>query len=506
MSLKTKAAKGAVWTIAGYGGMLLIRLLSSIVLTRIFAPDIYGLMTLVWVFQLGIFLFADIGIRPSIVQSARGDDPPFVNTAWTIQIGRGIILWIVAILIAAPYAAFFGDDARLGDLIPATGVALVITGFNSTKLFTAHRHLAIRRVTIIDLFTEAVRVGVTIAYALIEPDVWAIVAGFLTGAFVKMILSHVALPGQRNRIAWEKEALHELFTFGRWIFLSTALTFLAGQSDRLVFGKIMPRDLFGVYAVANQLSTLPATAFTNLANQVAFPLYSRVHAAGEVMQPVYQKARWMIMLLGGWVLAGLASGGPTIVRLLYQEPYYDAGWIVQVLAFGAWFSVVESTNSAAILAKGHSGWNSASSIGKLVAMAVLIPLGYAHGGFFLAIVGYATSDLVKYMVSAVFARRSGLFGVRQDLAATAMVAASCAAGIAAIHALSFEGIRGAIESFAHAAHHAIPFLKPVRATAIVEAIVDFVVVSLVWAPLVLPKALRMWSARRLAGQQTPAVT
>ena len=59
--------------------------------------------------------------------------------------------------------------------------------------------------------------------------------------------------------------------FGRWIFVSTVLTFLAGQSDRLVFGKMIPIALFGVYSIASMLAALPTQAVLKLGGAVIFP-------------------------------------------------------------------------------------------------------------------------------------------------------------------------------------------------------------------------------------------
>jgi O-antigen/teichoic acid export membrane protein len=498
-SLKRKAATSALWSIFGFGGAQLIRLLNNLILTRIFAADIFGLMQLVNVFQQGLFLFSDIGIRPSIVQNERGDDPPFVNTAWTISVGRGAVLWIVALICAGPFSRFY-DDPRFADLIPVTAIGLLIMGFNSTKLFSQHRHLKMGRVTMIDLVSQIVTLGVTLTYAFIDPTIWAIVAGGLAGVALKMVLTHVALVGERNRFFWEKAAASALFSFGRWIFFSTLLTVLAGQADRLVFGKLVDLALLGVYGIGLQIAQLPSVALQNLANTVTFPLYSRVHADGEDIQPVYRNARWIIMMLGGWSVAGLCSGGPTIIHLLYESPFYEAGWIVQVLAVGGWFAVIESTNSAAILAKGHALWNAMSSVGKLVGMAIFIPLGFSQAGFVGAVMGYAASDMVKYLVSAVFARVVGLRPFRQDLVATAMIAGSTAAGLLAIRALSLESIHPVLEAFASAVHHAIPLVKPDRAFAVVESIVDFAVVSLVWAPLGVPKLRRLIAQRRSAAE------
>ena len=64
-------------------------------------------MALVNAFLIGLAMFSDLGLAPSIVQSSRGDDPRFLDTAWVLQIARGLVLWILACLLAWPVAAFY---------------------------------------------------------------------------------------------------------------------------------------------------------------------------------------------------------------------------------------------------------------------------------------------------------------------------------------------------------------------------------------------------------------
>jgi O-antigen/teichoic acid export membrane protein len=106
-SIKKLAIRGAVWTIASYGTSQILRFGSNLILTRLLIPDVFGLMALVYVFISGLHLFSDIGIGTSIIQNKRGDDPVFLNTAWTMQVIRGVGLWICSLLIAWPVAAFY---------------------------------------------------------------------------------------------------------------------------------------------------------------------------------------------------------------------------------------------------------------------------------------------------------------------------------------------------------------------------------------------------------------
>ena len=97
-SLGQRVLRSSVVTIAGYGFNQVVRLGSNLILTRLLFPEAFGLMALVNVFMMGVVLLSDLGISQSVMQSKRGDDPVFLDTAWTVQIVRGSILTVVAVV------------------------------------------------------------------------------------------------------------------------------------------------------------------------------------------------------------------------------------------------------------------------------------------------------------------------------------------------------------------------------------------------------------------------
>ena len=99
-SIKKQAVRGTVWTIVGYGGSQGLRFVGNLILTRLLMPELFGLMALVNTFRIGLSLFSDIGIDPSIIRSQRSSDPDFLNTAWTLQMLRGCWIWLGCWLIA----------------------------------------------------------------------------------------------------------------------------------------------------------------------------------------------------------------------------------------------------------------------------------------------------------------------------------------------------------------------------------------------------------------------
>jgi len=53
LSLRALIVKGAAWTFAGHAASQLIRLASSLILTRLLFPEAFGVMSLVWMVTYG---------------------------------------------------------------------------------------------------------------------------------------------------------------------------------------------------------------------------------------------------------------------------------------------------------------------------------------------------------------------------------------------------------------------------------------------------------------------
>jgi O-antigen/teichoic acid export membrane protein len=414
-----------MWSTVGFAGSQTIRFAANLILTRLVSSEAFGLLSLIAVLLQGLQLFSDFGIGPSIIQNRRGTERRFLNTAFSMQVLRGLTLAVCASVLAAPFAAFYGDP-RLKFLVPILAFITVIQGFQSTKLFTANRELALKQLSLVELTAQGVGAVVMVGWALIDRSIAALVAGTFATHVTKTVLSHLVLPGSRNRFEWDSSAVRELFRFGRWILVSTAFTFLAGQSDRLIFGKLVPMGLLGIYGIAAMVAALPCLALTQLSTSVFFPLYSGVVARGEDLLAEMRRTRAPLLLAGGWAHCGLVAGGPTAFRLLYDDTYLPGGWILQWLALGAWFLLLENLNATALLARGKTRWNATSTALKFLAMLALIPIGHRIAGFPGAVAAVTLSEVVRYLVSVVGLRSERLRVWPRDLGLTLLIFAVAA--------------------------------------------------------------------------------
>lgn len=113
-----------------------------------------------------------MGIQQAFIQNPRGDERAFLNTAWTIRAARGVVLWLIAMLIAYPMALVYGQSELFGLLCVGCLPSLVL-GFQSTETYTLRRRIELGWITLLEVLTRIVNVVVMIAWASQSATVWA---------------------------------------------------------------------------------------------------------------------------------------------------------------------------------------------------------------------------------------------------------------------------------------------------------------------------------------------
>ncbi|TVQ18761.1 MAG: polysaccharide biosynthesis protein [Leptolyngbya sp. DLM2.Bin15] len=425
-SLKSLALKGAIWTFIAYGFSQGIRLASNLILTRLLIPEYFGLMALVYTFIGGLTLFSDIGIGPSVIQNRRGNEPDFLNTAWTAQIIRGVGLWLCCLLIAWPVAALY-EEPRLIWLIPVIGFTMVLGGLESMSHYTLSRDVAMGKLALFEISTQLIGTAVTVIWAWFNATVWALAGGALVAWSLRLIISHTLLPQVTpSRLKWDQDAIKEIISFGKWIFLSTAMMFLSTQSDRLLLGKFLSLEFLGIYSIAFTLGDLPRQINQKVYTKVLFPVMSKI---SDTPRPELRKK---IMKSRQAALAGLmlvvvilAGGGDIIINFLYNENFRSAGWILSIVALGLWPNLMADTLNPCLFAVGQPRYNAYGNFFSFLVIVVGIPGSImilpAAMGPLGAVLAVALSELPFYIAIALGLYREKLSCLRQDAIFTGLL-------------------------------------------------------------------------------------
>ena len=415
LTFRQRVLHSSSWTLAGYGASMALRFGGNLILTRLLFPEAFGMMGIIQAVSFGIWMLSDVGIGPSIVQKDRGNEPSFLNTAWTVQIIRGVLIWVGLCVLAYPMSIFYSEP-QLATMIPVVGLGEIISSFNSTKLFTAQRNLEAGRVTQIDVGSSALGLLCTIYLAWLTQSVWALVWGNIVTSSLKMYASHVALHGVRNRFAWDHDALDHLRGFGRWILLSSALTFLYVEGARLIIGAVLDMRQVALFTLANAMNLMFWQAMLQLAGNVFFPAYAETYRANPAkLMALLYKAR-LALILPCWGLAVLfIFFGAQLMDILYDARYHGSGAILRQLAAGSLVSCIWSSYSGVLLAVGE-----AAAMTKLTAIQIICQfggmyIGFQYGGEAGLVMGIAAANWAVYPAHAYVMSRIGLWQRKLDL-------------------------------------------------------------------------------------------
>lgn len=414
-TLVERAARSSVLTLVGFGTYQGLRLLSNLLLTRILFPEAFGMMALITVFLVGLNMFSDMGVSPAIMQSKRGDDPAFLNTAWSLHILRGFGLWVAASLIAYPLSLIYEEPDLLWYL-PVSALTLIVNGFNPTKFESANRHLRTGRVISVEIATQVVGLIVAITLAWLTRSVWALVISGIVSSLAQLVFMHVLIPGPRNRFQLEKEAAHELMHFGKWIFLSTLCGFLILQGDKVILGKYLDLQHFGIYNIGYFLASFPLMLGTMVIRRVVIPVHRESpprHSRENFLR--LRKMRFFATAVLMTMLLGVAALGIWAVDLLYDARYQMAGVIVVMLACLQVPQIVVLTYDQAALAEGDSQRFFVLSVVRAAAMTLALLIGFQLSGLFGALLAQGLAGLLVYPVVVWLARKQGAWDPLHDL-------------------------------------------------------------------------------------------
>lgn len=396
-SLKKKTMTAAYWTFGSYAFSQALRFGSNLLLTRLLTPEYFGLMSIVTMFMIGIGMFSDLGLSQNIIQSDRAKDQSFLDTAWSLQVCRGGLIWLVCLIGAYPMSQFYHQDILMW-VIPVVGFVSVISGFNSTALDVANKNLSLRTLTLIEVGTQVLSLAVIIIWAWIYPSIWALVVGNLFSTTVKMVLSHTLFAQARNKFHIDRAHLSQMMGFGTWIFLSTLLGFFVNSSSNLILGKFVSMSQLGVISIAGALATVVVNVYQQVDNRVIFPVLVKLREL-EIHEMRKRIAKIKLAVIGVFLplLWIMVVFGQQIIDILYDHRYHNGGWVFRLFALG-WTPLIISAIGQFYIANGNSKLLMKLVITKFVFYVIALFGGYYFAGTEGLIFAIALYNFAVYFV------------------------------------------------------------------------------------------------------------
>lgn len=391
-----------------------LRAFSSVILTRLLVPEVFGIAGLVGALAFTLSLMSDLGFQAFVVRHQDGDKARFLDTIWTVALIRSAVLTLLLLALAQPIAVAVGSP-ELAPIIAASSLVFVVEGVASMSLLTAIRHRMILRLSLLEAAVAIFQFAAAAILAYFWRNYWAILASILMGGCLKSLLSYLCFSESIRRLALDRHYLKDLWGFARFVTGSSIITVVLVQSDKFVLAALMPLEAFGLYVLAGNLASAPLAFASAYASRVLYPAYSQAWRDGAAnLRELFYEKRWFPTLLYTFAAGGLVGSAPLIIAILYDPRYSGAAIYLQLLAISPLFALASNSANEALTATGRIRATFQASIFKLMWLAVAGPFGYLQWREIGLVAAVGLMEPAVLLFKWVQLQRAGLLNIHKE--------------------------------------------------------------------------------------------
>jgi O-antigen/teichoic acid export membrane protein len=405
----------------------------GIVLARLLTKEEFGAYAVTLAAISLLIVVNDLGVIAAVIRW-QGEVREAARTATTLSIVFSAIAFLIAFVGAGPFSRALGSpDAA--NLVRVVALVLLIDGATA-----AHQAMLVRtfrndRLVLAELTGFLVGTPVTVALAFAGAGPWSIVIGRVVGA-VAIGAQVVRYAPFSIRPAFDRALASQLVRFGAPLALSALIAQAVLNVDYLIVGRELGSVALGVYLLAFNLSSWPASLVSTAIARVAFAGFSRLVEDRTRLVVAFPRSIGVAVSVLVPLVVVLAVLGPEVITVVYGERWLEAATPLRFLVVLGGMRVLIDLFVDLSIADGRPNVALAIRSIWLAALVPAIAVGAAASDLRgVGIAHLVVGGLIVLPLAVADSRRSGI--AMGDLAANVArpVLAGCVAVLAMLAVL-----------------------------------------------------------------------
>jgi len=394
-SLKHKVLRSGLWLGLGASIVHVMTLFRSIILARLLLPEVFGVMGIIHLLRQGIGQLSSTSFNAAIIYR-KSEIEESINTAWVLNIFRGLILFVLMLFLSPLIASFYGDEI-LNIGIKVLGIVFIFEGLYNVNMVLYQKDIDLKRIAILNTGTSAIGIIIVIVLAYYLRNVWALLIGIVFASFTKVILSYW-IAEKKPKFSFDTKLAWELFHYGKYITGAGIVYFLTTRLDDGLVGKLLGMRELGFYINAYFFANLPSTHIHSILSPLIFPTYSRYNQDQEKLNRLFLRIFKVISTVSIPASFGILALSDEIASVLLGEIWVPMVPALKILVFFGLFRALAGCTGPLINAMGKPKITFWIMLCKLIAIATIIyPLTIHYG-----IVGTAIAVTIPMFLEQIY--------------------------------------------------------------------------------------------------------
>ena len=372
-----------------------IALVKITILARLLTPVQFGLFGIASLVLAFLEILTEIGINAILIQENL-DIKKYLGSVWLVSIFRGILVFILILILSIPIAHFF-NSPETKQLLYLISLVPLIRGFINPAIIKYQKNLDFNKEFNLRLTLFVFDACITIIFVIFTNKAEGLVLGIIASALLEVVLSYVVIR-PLPKLRFELEKIKNVVDRGKWITLSGIFEYLFNHGDDIVVGKFLNTASLGLYQVAYKISTLPITESGEVISKVVFPVYVKISRDKERIKKAYLKVLVVTSVITvpfGLVMLLLAE--PFVIIFLGNQ-WLEVVPVLKVLSVFGVIRAISGSSSALFLALKKQEYITIVTLASILGLALtILPLIKYYG-----IVGAGYSTIIGALASIPF--------------------------------------------------------------------------------------------------------
>ncbi|MGX9418459.1 oligosaccharide flippase family protein [Vibrio sp. WJH972] len=355
MKIKKELNKAILSSLLGKYFLYIFQIVSLAILSRLFTPEMFGVVAAFQVFILFFQLIANSGLAPAVVYKGTLTTEER-NGIFSATLLIGIVCSIV-FLFATPYLVVWLGLEYVEVLSWVLAINVLFSALSMLPMASLQKDAKFMILARAEVYAELISLGITLILFYFGYGVEALASKLLfvpVFRFVFYYLQSADTEIGRASFGRNVSAISSLYAFAKFQVLFNVLNYFSRNLDTLLITKYFGVATVGFYEKSYQVMRYPLQLFTFAITPALQPVLTKYKDQPDVIEKEYYPIAFKLAMLGIFVSSVLFWGSEEIVFIMFGSQWAEAGVYLAIFSVSIPLQMVLSSTGGIYQAVGAS--------------------------------------------------------------------------------------------------------------------------------------------------------
>lgn len=399
--IKIKTRESLYWNYISSLSNNGVNFLTSIVLTSLLAPTVFGQLTFILLFLGVLNTVIGQGYSKAIIQSSTLDNILLDSVFW-LNIFFGVVSFGVSVLVGLALNIYF-DSSQYLIYTSIIGINFLLLSANALKASLLQRDLNFKYLSQLSIAATIVASVFSITIALNGGEIWALIFRIIIASVVAFLFLWFP-KSYTPKFRFSRDSLTDIRSFSRNVLASSIVRYFMTNLDYFLVSSSLGMAELGIYNRAKAFTINITNEVKTKTTSIAFARLSK-----ESDLDIFEMIVFNFILILNIIIL------PSMLMLVISSDvlinkYLDASWadlknILKIFALSA-IVLCTSLPGTILLARGDSKLDLRTEIySNIFRLAVLI-IAYFYASLLVFSIGVFITWCFTILIKNVFSYRS----------------------------------------------------------------------------------------------------